>query len=45
VRIAQQYYFVVCFTGARKPDARFFFAMVHIPLRYIDAFVKRNAVA
>jgi hypothetical protein len=45
VRIAQQYCFGVRFTVARKPDTHFFFAMVHIPLRYIDAFVKRNAVA
>ena len=44
VCVAQRYYFIVCFTIARELYIRFFFAMVHIPLRYIDAFVKRNAV-
>ena len=45
VCIPQRYYFVVCFTVARETDVRFFFALVYIPLRYIDAFVKRVAFA
>ena len=45
MRIAQRYYFVVCFTIARESDIHFFFAMVHIYIRYIDAFVKRAAFA
>ena len=42
--ISQRYYFVVCFTIARESDIHFFFAMVHIYIRYIDAFVKRIAL-
>jgi hypothetical protein len=45
VRVAQRYYFIVCLTVARESDVRFFVAMVHIPIRYIDAFVKRIALS
>jgi hypothetical protein len=41
----KQSYFVVCIAIARELNLDFFFSLVHIPIRYINAFVKRIAFA
>jgi hypothetical protein len=45
VCVTEQYYFIFRVNIARELDLYFFFAMVHIPIRNVDAFIKRIAVA
>lgn len=42
---SQQYYFIKCINIARELDVCFFLEMVHILIRNIYAFVKRNTFA
>ena len=40
---SQQYYFIKCINIARELDVYFVFALVDIPVRFVNAFIKRVA--